>query len=794
MRIVPAPMILRIAPTVARQVFCWLGATALLSAVETPDPARWVVPADQPASLPVATASAMAWRMCDAAGREEASGVVTPDASGMGMVAVTPSEGWHACVFADGTSLGLIAGPTAAADPFFAIDVASAWLVADAGRRAALARMVRSLGLAMVRERIAWGRLEPSPDGFDPAMLAQAARVRDDWHAVGLPVLMCFHDAPAWLGRASGAYPADLGATAAAWQRQSMDWPAGAGLEVWNEPDAPMFSGGGAVEHLVALHHALAWAVHAGGDRVQLGGGVLTGSEPAAFRASLWANGIAAASDFISFHDYRDPRGLEDRVAILRAELAAAGDASVPLWISESGDPWAQRPDRPDPRDDLVCAARIAARAVEARACGVARHFAFVLPYYREREVNFGLTGRDGTPLLALAAYAHLARRLAGLDYVGDLPAAAGVRVRVFADASRAVAVACSAGVDAGPGWRPPLPPQAAYACDGRRLAPAADGSLDLDTGVICAAFSPADIAPHLIGDTRASRLLTMARRPRTPRAAPAPLILQPVANTGFRSGVDGWRLDGAGATMAIRAWNLADRDLALRCGISGPGQSGAGDPRPVTVPAHASALVEWPLAAGLVGSWTIVAEGDGASARLVLNTACDPDGSAILSRLAPSHRREIGAAAWAAAAPAAPAGTDCTLSPRDDGSVRLAVRFPPAVDRWAYPRVPIPGGVADADALLARLRCVQPGAVRVMLFVGAAAWFTPGTVVEADGQWHWAVIRFADLQPCLALPPDPHGAFVPAAVSALSIGINADSDAAELDIDRCHLVRLTGP
>ena len=49
-------------------------------------------------------------------------------------------------------------------------------------------------------------------------------------------------------------------------------------------------------------------------------------------------------------------------------------------------------------------------KAIEARACGVARYFAFVYPYYEEHASNFGMMDRRGVPMRSMAAYANAAR------------------------------------------------------------------------------------------------------------------------------------------------------------------------------------------------------------------------------------------------------------------------------------------------------------------------------------------------------------------------------------------------
>ena len=115
----------------------------------------------------------------------------------------------------------------------------------------------------------------------------------------------------------------------------------------------------------------------------------------------------------------------------------------MPLWITECGRPWSRGPDRPPIAEDQTSALDIVMKGVEARACGVARYFPFVYPFYEENSNNFGMTDRRGTPLRSLAAYAQMIRVLANQRYLGDLRQnEPGIsRARVFGDDHQTIAV-----------------------------------------------------------------------------------------------------------------------------------------------------------------------------------------------------------------------------------------------------------------------------------------------------------------------------------------------------------------
>jgi hypothetical protein len=70
----------------------------------------------------------------------------------------------------------------------------------------------------------------------------------------------------------------------------------------------------------------------------------------------------------------------------------------------------------------LQLSAEIANKAIVYKTYGVSRSFAFLLWYYNEASGNFGLTGRDGTPVRALAALGQAIRVLGHAEYAGSLP------------------------------------------------------------------------------------------------------------------------------------------------------------------------------------------------------------------------------------------------------------------------------------------------------------------------------------------------------------------------------------
>lgn len=760
------------------------------------DPIETVVAADAPVRIRLAAASAaeIAWTVADWSGAPGMSGHATAGGDGVAAVELRLPAGWHELI-ASGQRFGIIAAdpaPGGRADPFFAVDAAMSWLVPDAQRRTALAGMAARLGLAMARERLSWNAVEPAAGRFDGVAHHRNDDMRATWGGAGMPLLEVFHEAPAWLGRSSGDYPADLAAAARSWSALGRRWAATtAAVEVWNEPELDGFSHGGAPEHLVALTRAAAWGLRGAAPQVLVGGGVVTTGASSGFRRRLWDAGLLATSDVLSFHDYTDPRQLEGRVLRLRRELAAVGEPAMPLWITESGRPWPRGPDRPERAADVVSAVAIAMRAVESRACGIARHFAFVLPFYPESVNNFGLTGRDGSPLRCLAAYSHLARRLAGLPYRGDLAVPGAVRARVFGDAARSVAVVWLGDPEAARSWTPGFAYAAAFGLDGRRLSAGADGALPAADGVVVLECAPGlALAP----EGAAARLTRMAAAGR-PRPRLSPVVITPRTVPGIcATAPAGWKLTGG--RIAATVWNLAAGERELLLALRAPAGAAVvdGAERPVHVPAGGSAEVEWRIApAPGGGRWRIEAVGDADVAPAVVPEWREPDGDALLAAIPAVDRRAITVAERTAVDRNLAAGA--TLEATSDGEVsRLRLAFA-AGDRWAYPRIRIPADVRleRYDAMVLRVRVQRPADVRIFAYEGGSGWYTADPLVPADGAWHWAVVRLGDFDYCEVTPADPDGAFDPGRTEALSIGCNSKEGDNMIEVSTWELVRLGG-
>ncbi len=729
-------------------------------------------------------------------------------------------------------------------DPFFAIDGALSWLVRDDATREGLVRAARRSGIGMIRERLTWGAVHPAADRWDWQGPVRFDSLRQACRAHGVEVLEMAHDAPAWMGRVA-KYPDDLVAASRSWQEIARRWkPAWGAVEIWNEPDI-FFGGDLPADQYTALVRALAYGLRNPRDPKPIVGGVVA-HHNREFLETAAENGLLECADAFSFHTYGRATEMQPLVERCRDWLKKSGHETMPLWLTECGRPWKRGPQRPPADQDATSALDITMKAVEARACGVARYFAFVYPYYDENDNNFGMMDKQATPLRSMAAYAAAARMLAGCEYVGDLDLAdrAVQRARLFRRGPAALAViytgkpdsqararlpfalaAAGAKTAKGPG---PMEIADALGIDGRKLPLAPDGTVPVPDGLTYVVFNRLDTGHPLVAPHRNTRLWELGRdRPRiTPKSSPI------VARYQFdpklvEASSRGYRIKAVPAgkmPVRVRVFNLGTADFAGRIALlpepgEATGRAGAQTGRAavlgeavqsVDVPAGKWADVTWQVdfahSFGVV-PWvavhTLLEERGGQRARVLVNVREKPlslrfygEGalqSTLLrfprwSRL-PIHELNR----WT---PNVAGIGEMTLAKADDAPWRLSVKFKEG-DRWVYPSFELPKDLElqKFAGLLLRVRCHKPGQVRVFLWEGdkGVGYITPEAIAPPDGQWHLAVVRFQDLIPSAANAPDSDGRLDLAQVRRISIGMNSQAAENALDVSDAYVVAERG-
>jgi len=469
-------------------------------------------------------------------------------------------------------------------DPFFCIDAGLSWLAREEPGRSRLIATMRQLNIDIARERLWWGSVNSGVDQYDWEGDRQYESVRKQLRQQGIGVLELFHDTPSYMKpSANNPYPADLLAASRAFGTIAERWKdLHAGFEIWNEPDIH-FGGHLPADQYVSLAKAASAGVSAAKVRTPLVGGVLATLETDAYLRGLSAGGLMQAVDAFSFHNYRDDgESVRHEIVKCRQWLEQAGAPGAPIWITEIGKSWPTGPDRADEADDQACAWSIVAKAVESRACGVARYFPFVLPFYSEGDRNFSMTGKDGTPLRYLAAYGACVATLSHHAYAGDFTVETSKtnpvrRAPVFVNPADGQAVlVLDAGNKSAPDsvfpWSDKFPKIVKIlGIDGRELK-LEDGAVPLDDKVVYVLVAAKDVEKHLKTDTEAMRLTKLAQKGHQ-RPAPPSIVLQYMPDFKQVQGTSrGWRIRDREADltqwpMTVRVNNLSEKEMTLRVG-----------------------------------------------------------------------------------------------------------------------------------------------------------------------------------------------------------------------------------
>ncbi|MDG3003418.1 hypothetical protein [Paludisphaera mucosa] len=793
--------------------FLLLMSTALLAVpLEAPSlepvaPSTFHVAPDAPATLEWKRSGTLAgepldYRVRDYRGSEETEGKAVAAAGGVRIERAFP-QGYHEIEFPSTSQrFGVLAlpKPDGTPDPFFAMDAGLSWLVQDDEARDELVAFAKGAGFAMMRERLTWGAIEPAVDRWDWQSGARFERLRESYHRAGIPILEISHDAPAWAGRV-GKYPRDLPATAAAWQAVGRRWDRfWGGVEIWNEPEIS-FGADMPGDQYTAYGKAVSFGLRRAGTHAPIVGGVMSHYTPEFLRTCV-ESGMLERVDAFSFHDYGPALAFEDVNARFREWLRASGHGDMPLWITECGWPWKRGPERPPADQDRGSASQIVMKAVEARACGVERFFTFVYPFYEENTSNFSVMDRCATPLRSVAAYAQAIHALKGLSYRGDLrrddPRL--TRARVFADNARAVAVLYSTAPEAE--LREPIRldavPSRVEAADGR-ATPIRDGRFSLDDGLAFAWFDAATIAPLIEPQSRAKGLNPGLVR--VARAEPSPIVLRHRFDPAVATPTSmGYHLK-AGVTVlpvVVEVINLGDATETLDVSLKIGRPKNSGDPiRRVQVGPRSEVDVEWKVdAAGAFADFAplrvfVTARSEKSERdRLSLAFLGEPKLEQALAHLGRSERLPIeDLDRWS---DNIGQGGKMRMEAAKPAGWHLVCEHAPKADRWVYPYFRLPNSVdlIGAQALVVRARSKRPGDVRFFLWEGetGVGYINGTSLIPADGEWHVTRLDLDALDRSNANAPDPNSKLDRGLVRKISVGLNSDVDAGDLEVSDLYV------
>jgi hypothetical protein len=744
----------------------------------------------------------LSYEVVDYAGKTARTGAARVE-DGAVEVEVSLTRGYYALRFpAADAEFGVVAlpGPDEGRGEFFCIDAALSWLQPPGESRRGLVRGLRRCGIAMARERLSWGQVNPAPERWNWESDRKYDALRSQYRSANLPILEVFHSTPGWMEQV-GPYPRSLVTTARSWRKIARHWRGAWGaLEVWNEPDIS-FGGNLPADRYVPLVETLSRVMPRSADGPRLVGGVFAHYNRAYLDLAA-RNGLLDAVDVISFHTYGRAGGMQQLVGRYQDWLRDNDRPGMPLWITESGRPWRKGPGRPPRGEDALSALDITMKAIEAKACGVDRYFAFVYPYYEEHTNNFGMMDADATPLRSMAAYAWAASVLADSSYLGDLTLESDAleRARVFARGDDAVVVLYTGDSAAEKTVTLPCEPERMLGIDGRPLE-ASGRRAPVPDGLAYAIVERGKLTGHVERETEAMRLNRERDRKPPKRPEQGPVVLQHLPDLDRLSATSEGYVVPRGAdsplSVKMRLSNLSRDARKTRLAMKS-----AVDPvREVELQGGSHRTVTYDVPLERVGrgaeftTLEVTARGNFAAETCAVNVRRVPTLQSLLKSF--EERRQVEELReldrWQRSVVG---GAELEMSVSDAGW-SFTVDFPEELDRWAYPRLRLPDDIdmGSYDGLVLRARCRREGVMRVMLWEShegrrtGVAYLTPQAVVPCDGRWHAAYIRFAELEWSGANQPDPNGRLDLGSVKHISIGINSDADENRLQVSDLYLV-----
>ena len=744
------------------------------------DMTRFFVTPNQPAVLSwkingSKTSQALSWNITNYWGHPVAAGTLSavgPDNT-INLPVRLPRGFYQLDFPTSGQKFGVvsIAAHHAPAGHFFSIDSAMSWLVNHPVDRqtvrVGMIKILRRSGIGMSRERLSWTQINPSPGVFSDNGVCQYGRLANDYFNNDVPMLQMFSDAPAWTHPYSDSpYPMNLLQTARSWAAIGSyfhtDWGA---LEIWNEPDGAGFP----PDQLLPMVKAIAYSFQHEDIHVPLVGGVFGLSVPGFFQRDCALNGLLQQVNAISFHDYYSPTEIPFAVAAYRHWLADYGQPTMPLWITESGKPWAAGTARPHCGPDMTSALWITMKAVEARACGIARYFAFVYPFFVQGTDNFGMMGQEQTPLRSMAAYANCVAELSGWSYVGNLKTndSAVLLAPVFARGERRTAVIYTGKANPHATLNLALHNISIRGIDGRTLHRSAKGSIPIPDGLVYLRGPASAFAGQVKTDTEAGRLYAISRQPPPKLQRHSPIILQ-LAEASDDWSAEAYVLSSASNTpVSLRVWNLADHAIIVKLTLRSDHLVAGHKPLLLhiqrQIPAHGYVLVQWKLGPllenmglGFLHYHYLVVTGQEvpASAQtpaispLAIPIRLQGTLRKFLARYPHHTQLQISALArWRKNAD----GETAFFIPKGGGWGMKAAFH--GSDPWAYPQFPLPAGIhaKRVVAVLLRARVAKSAMVRLMVFNqgGVPGYCTLSSpIIAANGKWHTVLIPLSRLSP----------------------------------------------
>lgn len=280
---------------------------------------------------------------------------------------------------------------------------------------------VAALGVRWLRFDAAWSEIETAAGRYD---WSNVDRVLAAATARGLSVLLVLGTSSSWSRPAGADWNhgpstdaeragfAGFAAAAAARYRGQAD-----AYEIWNEPNLPgSWAPRPDATSYLRLLTVTYRAIHgADPDAVVLSGGTgggATALESVGWHRALYTGGLRAVSDGVAVHPYPDAPDADSGEAAkarqVRALMDANGDASKPLWGTETGIPTGGQPSIGEKSQaDLVV--RLYEQWASIGNVGPLMYYTLTDFGGTDREDHFGLLRADGSTKPSYGALRDLA-------------------------------------------------------------------------------------------------------------------------------------------------------------------------------------------------------------------------------------------------------------------------------------------------------------------------------------------------------------------------------------------------
>ena len=444
----------------------------------------------------------------------------------------------------------------------------------------------------------------------------------------------------------------------------------------------------------------------------------------------------------------------------------------------------------------------LTSNAVEAKACGVARFFAFVYVDYSEHgSNNFGLLDRNGTPTRSMVAYATALRLLANKSYIGDLRTGDPkvLRARVFSSGKgEAVVVLHTGTIQADATVQLTLDPAQVLGADGRPLKSSAGVPVPDGMGYVLTTLDA--VHKRLVTDSTTCRLAKLNQPASSSPQPVVPIIIKPqLKNSPVTPETRGYRIKEGSSKfpIPILVANLDDKEHDVRLRFYKSATDTSKSSCIATVSGKVPAKSEVVMTADVDFS-AFSAKGNVNVVRVVPRSK----GVGSISPAVMNFIAEWGLDEYSkhyAYRYALPLGEEHRWSDNVSATGKIRFEHDPEAqwgftadftggDRWAYPKFAIPqeADMARVQGILLRARCARPATVRVISWNEEAKQsITYFPLLPADNQWH---VAYIPLDNFVLLPPGAEGP-LGRQMKKVSIGFNSLENQNHLEISDLYFL-----